>query len=801
MKKIIIVFAFLLSVTSSNAQTVTGYVSDSVSGESLVGAHILTASGNTATTTNAYGFFTLRVHQKDSLIISYVGYKEKVISVSSVKSPPILIQLAANAEISEVVIKAQKSIRQKTQMGKIDFSPGHIKTLPALAGETDILKSLQLMPGVKPMGEGRSSFMVRGGSPDQNKILIDDVPVYYINHLGGFVSVFNTDAIKKVNLYKGPFPAKYGGRLSSITDIKTKDGNLRNNQASITLGLVSSKFTLEGPVKKDTLSYYISLRRFMYDLITRPLTYLTNDKRQTGYTFYDLNTKLNYKPDSKNRFYWSFYSGHDKMLTKQKMKKEENALMKNVAKWGNLASSLRWNHLYGAKLFSNFTFYYMQYKYRSDFEHTYERKEGGVNIQSNLLSGIKDIALKTDFEYYPLADLNFTFGTRHIHHTYIPNNYKYSQPQTTAGIGNQIMFTNTPRSSAFENNFYIESHFSPFRPVAFNLGYRLSTLTTGKKTYISHEPRLSISTNLTADLALKASYTQMTQYVHLLSYFGQSIPADLWMPSTETVPPQNAQMFSAGLHKAFEEKNMLFRIEGYYKKMNNLIDFKQGHHLFRSDQDWTEAIEQGGTGTAKGIEFLLQRKSGRLTGWISYTLSETTRQFDNLNHGKPFPYTYDATHDISLVCSYNLRKNLTVSASWVYITGRAITVSNEYFYAPALRMQNEEYTFEMDRNENNYPAVNYDRVAYNFSERNAVRMHPYHRLDISLTYRFHKKKSDRVLNVGLYNAYNKQNPVYYYTRTKEIKDENGNPTGMKERKIYQMSLFPVIPSVSYSWIW
>ena len=785
----------------AQAQQVTGYVTDSLTGEILVGAHILSANSKKATTTNTFGFFNISIHENDSLIVSYVGYDKEVIPVASIEALPISIKLSSNIEIDKVVITDSKSLQEKSEMGSIDFLPRKVKTLPALAGESDIMKSLQLMPGIKPMGEGQSSFMVRGGSPDQNLIILDNVPIYYINHLGGFVSVFNTDALKNVKMYKGAFPAQYGGRLSSITDITTKDGNMNEKHSSLTLGLVSSKLMLEGPLKKDTLSYFISGRRFMYDLLTRPITYLTNDKEQMGYTFYDLNAKLNYKPDNKNRFYWSFYSGHDKMLTKRKINKDEKSLMKNKGRWGNLTSAFRWNHLYGKNLFSNMSLYYMQYTYNSNFKYAYQDDEGKMQANSDFESGISDIALKTDFEYYPVTNLNLTFGTRHISHTYTPNNYNYSQPVHDLEQNSSVSFNHSQKSNAFENAVYLEADYSPFNPITFNLGYRMGTFTTEEKTYISHEPRVILNTNIPDLLSVKASYAEMSQYVHLLSYFSSGIPADLWMPSTESVPPQNSQIYSVGLYKDFIGHGLEFSVEGYYKEMNHLIDYKPGYNIFNSDETWTESIEKGGEGISKGVEFLLKRKTGRLTGWVSYTLSRTTRQFDNLNNGKPYPYMYDATHDISIVGNYKLKKQLTISATWSYLTGRAITLPNEYYDTPAIRMQNEEYTFGMNRNQDAFPAVNYNRIASSYEEKNAVRMNPYHQLDISLTYRTHKKNSDRVLNLGVYNLYNRQNAVYYYTGSKEEVDEMGNPTGASEGTVYQISMFPIIPSISYSWIW
>jgi len=796
MSKTIMPVFLLFCLLNTQAQQITGYVSDAATGEMLIGAHVIASHSKAAKITNAYGFFSIYVRKNDSLVISYVGYQKKKIPALLSDKDPLNIKLKAASTIDEVAITAKQTIQENIETGSIEIPMQQLKTLPALAGETDIMKALQLMPGIRPVGEGQSSFFVRGGSPDQNMVILDNVPIYYINHLGGFVSVLNTDALNSVKLYKGGFPARYGGRLSSIIDVNTKNGHLNQRHASISLGLVTSKIMLEGPVKEDTLSYFLSARRFMYDLISRPLTYMTNKKKQLGYTFYDINAKINYKPDIHNRLYLSFYSGHDNMLSKQKETKEETTLMDNTSKWGNLATSFRWNHTYGKKLFSNITSYYMQYNYNSRYDYYYEDDDLFIT-SADFNSGIRDLGLNSDFEYYPFRGMNIKLGTNHIYHSYEPNIYQYGQHQMTTDYAGSLSFSHEEKRIAYENAVYMESELTLIKQLSYNIGYRLGVFTTNHKTYISHEPRATVNINFPDVFALKGSYSVMSQYVHLLTYFGTSIPVDLWMPSTETIPPQNSKIYSIGIYKDLQKHHFEISVEGYYKKMNNLIEYQPGENIFSSNEDWTTFVEKDGKGIAKGLEFLVQRKTGRLSGWISYTLSKTTRQFDHINQGKPYLYTYDATHDFSIHANYKLKDNLTFSAVWSYVTGRAITLPNEYYDTPLFYLKN----FDQLSLKNFDPATDYERTALTYEHKNNIRMNPYHRLDVAITYKKHKKRSNRVFTLGVYNLYNRQNAIYYYIGTKESLDDMGRSTGVTEKTIYQVSLFPLIPSISYQWIW
>lgn len=791
MNKFFIAISIILCSATAKAQQVSGYVTDINSGEVLIGAHIYPKNGKNATVTNSFGFFTLVVENGDSLVISYVGYNNKIIPILSTQKNPLQINLTASTNIDEVSVVAKKSIQELPEMGVISIPIQQIKSMPSLGGESDLMKTLQLMPGIRSTAEGQSSFVVRGGSPDQNLVILDNVPLYYVNHLGGFVSAFNSDAINNAKAYKGAFPARYGGRLSSIIKVDTKEGNLKKRQTSLTLGVITTKFLLEGPIKKDTLSYMVSVRRFMYDLITRPVTYLTENKKQSGYTFHDINAKVNYKPNQNNRLYLSLYSGRDKILSSRKDNEEDESYMSNTSKWGNLATSFRWNHIYGNKLFSNISAYYMQYKYSSEFEYSYTENKQKLTTISDFESYVNDIGINTDFEYYLHPNLNFKFGSNHIYHIYSPNNYYYSSPQFVADSTNTIIANTTRKSEAIENSLYLETEFTPSPFLSFNIGYRLSEFSTEEKQYLSQEPRLVLNLNIPKIFSIKGGYAKMSQNIHLLTYVGAGLPADLWMPSTASVPPQQSSIFSLGIYRSISNKNIEISIESYYKELSNLIEYKSGYNILSTSGDWIDAIEQNGKGESKGIEFLIQRIGGKVTGWVAYTLSKSTRQFENINFGKEYFSSNDATHEFSFVTNYNLKERLTLSTTWTYVSGKAITIPNEIYDTPV---------FRNNLNSKESPKVHYDYIGASYEQKNNVRMNPYHRLDLAITYRKYKKKSDRILSLGVYNAYNRQNANYYYVGSKSSNNGDNSGGGIS-RTVYQVSMFPAIPYISYTWKW
>ncbi|MBI9069620.1 MAG: TonB-dependent receptor [Salinivirgaceae bacterium] len=786
--RIIIIMLIASLYLSGSAQTIGGYIIDKETGEKLIGANVYDRISKNGTATNAYGYYSLYIDTTNAILqISYIGYATEVFSHKLTKNTSF--QLKSNTSIQEVVVIGKKAIEQRNEMSVAEIPMKQLKTLPMLAGEVDIIKAMQLMPGIRSGNEGQSGMFVRGGSHDQNLMLLDDVPLYYINHLGGFVSVFNPDAINSLKMYKGGFPARYGGRLASIMDVRMKDGNLKKRQSNITFGMISSKFQTEGPIKKDTASYMISGRRFMYDLFSRPITWLINDKHSKGYTFYDLNAKFNYKFSDKNRLFLSLYMGNDNILSKKKTKENgEKEQMSNQTKWGNHLLALRWNHVFNQRFIGNITANYTNYRYASEFKFLSNYENESKESSYLFSSGISDFCIKSDFELF-FKNYTIRFGSNQVFHTFSPNRTYLKQE----GYVNIDQNFNTQTYQALENSIYLENDISVGQYLGFNIGVRALSYAALQKQYNNLEPRILINFNIPHLFSIKASYARMQQYVHLLIYSGAGLPGDLWMPTTKEVPPQKSELISLGIAKSMLNQQLELSVEAYYKKMNDLIDYQDGASLSGNNtKNWQQLIETGGKGYSKGIELLLQKKQGKINGWLAYTLSRSTRQFEHINKGREYIYTYDATHDFSITSNYYFKDNLYFSASWVYTSGRAITLPNQQYQTLRL-MPNNTNPNEVIAE----PEFELVKIS-TYNEKNNIRMHAYHRLDLGLTYIKQKKKTERIWCFSIYNAYNRQNAYYYYTTSVAVKDENGNDTDVSEKKTYQRSLFPFIPSVSYS---
>lgn len=756
---------------AQSSYTLSGYITDVENGESLIGATILDARSGKGTISNAFGFYSLTL-PADSLKIrvSYVGYATLSDDILLNQNQSKNFQLQPGDLLQEIVVTADELIEQAPQMSTIDVGIDKIKALPALLGEQDVLKSIQLLPGIQSGTEGSSGIYVRGGGPDQNLILLDGVPVYNASHLFGFFSVFNPDAINKVSVIKGGFPARYGGRLSSVIDISMKEGNKKEFAGSGSIGLISSKLTLEGPIKSEKTSFIVSARRTYIDLLARPIiTAATQGDEVGGYFFYDFNAKINHTFSDKDRLYWSFYGGDDKFYARSKYDyvsdnvtyegKDETGLG-----WGNIITAVRWNHVYTPKLFSNLTATYSRYKFRIFFEseETNSRDNDRVYEGFEYNSGITDLALKLDYDYLPAPNHSIKFGAMGIRHEFNPgaNAYRSSEIRDTT-IGGD-------RTPAGEFSAYVEDDFSVGKMLRFNAGLHAAMFNVDGKTYASLQPRISGRLLLPGNLAWKASYAEMTQFIHLLTNGGIGLPTDLWVPATDLVKPQESWQVATGLAKTYGKYEL--SVEGYYKEMDNLIEYEEGASFFNTTEKWDDKVESG-TGRSYGVELFVQKKTGRINGWIGYTWSNTTRQFDNLNFGKRYPYKYDRRHDLSVVGIYNLSDTWDFSGTWVYGTGNAISMPQSSY--PYFNTSFYQYGY-------------YQQIE-NFGERNSYRMRAYHRLDVSFTKTQTKGKTERSWSFGAYNLYNRKNPFFI----DQSYDNRGN------RKFVQYSLFPIIPFVKW----
>ncbi|WPQ65862.1 TonB-dependent receptor plug domain-containing protein [Chitinophaga sancti] len=772
MQKSFAVLALIYSTfTGMQAQaqhkyTVSGIIRDKTTGETLIGTSIrILPQAKYSSTSNNYGFYAIVVPEGDyTMVISYTGYKADTISIPLTKDLIRNVSLIpTSGQLSEIVITSAASHDRLStaQMGTQKISTAEIANVPVFLGEKDVIKTIQLLPGVKSGGEGSGGFYVRGGNIDENLLLLDEVPVYNATHLLGFFSTFNSDAIKDLTLYKGASPAEYGGRLSSVVDIRTKDGNNQEFHGSGGLGIIASHLNFEGPIVKDKGSFMISARRTYADVFLK----LSNneDVRNSNLYFYDVNAKANYNLDDHNRIYLSFYNGKDNLKLSDQL----------ALYYGNTTGTFRWNHNFNSHLFSNTTLAY------SDYNHHIEVADNSSNTK--IISKIRDFSFKEDFQYFMAGDDKIKFGVTATHHTLDPG-------MVDASKNSSYNSETLDKKYALESAAYI-NHEKGFGKWKINYGLRLSVFnvfgpgtfykfnsagdaTDSTKyaaaelvqTYINLEPRAAASYQLDSVSSLKFAYSRNTQNVHLISSSASTSPTDLWILSSPNVKPEIADQVSLGYYRDLSHGRYEFSSEIYYKQLQNQIDFKDGASL--TVNNYVESQLLYGKGRAYGLELFGKKKTGRLTGWISYTLSRTERQITEINNGSWYPARQDQTHNLAIVSMYQLSRKVTLSANWVYNTGNAVT----------------------------YPSGKYEineQTVFLYSERNGYRMPAYHRLDVGVTiYGKQKKRWNSNWNFSVYNAYGKENPYII-----EFKNDPANTT----RTIAQQTaLFRWVPSITYN---
>ncbi|GAB3983558.1 TonB-dependent receptor [Spirosoma terrae] len=787
-----------LAQNSPNRFTISGYVREMGSQEALIGVNVYLPGTSTGTTTNTYGFYSISLPEQDSIRLAYsfVGYESVIRTVSLRRNSNLDMLLTPGRALSEVEVKASRTeekVSESPQMSRIDVPVAQIKKIPAFLGEKDVLKVLQLMPGVQKGSEGQTGIYVRGGGPDQNLIILDEATVYNANHLFGFFSVFNGDALKSVELTKGGFPARYGGRLSSVIELNMKDGNREKLHGEGGIGLIASRLTLEGPFTKNKRgSFLLSGRRTYLDVIAAPIIASeSNGRTKAGYYFYDFNAKANYDFGPKNKVYLSGYFGRDRFYA------QENEAGSDVGiGWGNATGTLRWNHLFNQKLFSNLSLIYSNYDFSISSD---DRSSDTLTTSLRYSSGIRDLSAKLDFDYYLTPQHSLRFGTQAVFHRFTPS-----------AIVVQNSFINEFRRdvdaiNAVEAGVYAEDTWRPNERWRVNGGLRVSLFTQGSARYVRPEPRLSASYQLRPSLSAKASYATMNQYVHLLSNTGIGLPTDLWVPTTDRIAPQQSRQVAVGIAKDFSDnfalgKGYALTVEGYYKTMQNIINYKEGASFLLIDDPtsaervrWEDNVTAG-KGWSYGAEVLFQRKTGRLSGWLGYTLSWTQWQFPDLNQGKPFFPRYDRRHDISVVGIYELSKRVTLSGTWVYGTGNALTVPvanyRAYQHAPGL---------QTIYGSNGVPSLiaplfDYGQTASDYSQqKNSFRAEAYHRFDVAIQFHKQKKHHERTWEISLYNAYNRRNPFFYQLQS--VSQGQNQPS---RTALFRYSVFPVVPSISYN---
>ncbi len=735
----IIVLCFISNVVNAQIK-VLGFIKDAENGEALIGAYVLDGNSN-GVCTNNYGYFSISIAEPNNkLTFSYVGYKQQELVLNALQDTNITIFLSKDDLIDEVVIAGGFNRLQSNLTGIETMTPKMVNTLPTVMGEPDIIKTITLLPGVSFGNEAAAGYFVRGGSSDQNLLLIDGVPVYNPYHLHGYFSVFNTDAINKATLYKGAVPAKFGGRLSSVLDINMREGNAKKFGGKVTLGTVTTKLLLEGPIVKDKMSFLITGRRSMLDVYNKGVSSLLSwfsgmsqvaeNVDVNNYYFYDYNVKVNHKLNRNNRLFFNLYSSVDNFENK-----ESDVSLKSEIIWKNLSTSLRWNYIYSNKLFSNFTVYHTKYNYSTKDAVYYEDSQGKLENSIQYGTGISDYSGKLDFT----SNMNkhsLKFGGQYLYQIVAPDITKVEQI-----VENNNLAIDTTINSAINTHsaiFYLEDEYKLFEKATINTGLHFSNYFTEGKLYPSLQPRFSVNYKPISKLALKASYTRMVQPLHLLSTTWSGDPSDIWVPSTNKIKPESANQYALGIN--FKAQQFNIAAEAYYRTMNNLIDYKEGASHFNTEINWQDKVEIG-TGKVHGFEFSVNKERGKLTGLLSYTYSKSTRQFQNINRGKEFPYTYDRTHSVSVALMYNINKKFALGANWVFATGQPVTISNSYV------VSSFEYNAEYYRQYNSI---------------NNTRLPNYHRLDVCANYTKTYPKFNYKISTGVYNVYNRQNPYSVY---------------------------------------
>lgn len=794
MKSLTVQFLFLLLVSVSFGQekaTISGYISEGSSGEPIIGGQVYVPSIQKGASTNEFGFYSLTLPKGPyQLIYRGGGLPSDTIEINLTSDTVIRAELGKTFKIEEVEINAKRGDNvNSTKIGQIELDIDLIKKLPAFLGEVDVLKTIQLLPGVSSVSEGGQGFYVRGGGPDQNLVLLDNAQVYNASHLFGFFSVFNPDAVKSVNLIKGSMPANFGGRLSSVLEVNMNEGNNKQFKVTGGLGLISSRLTLEGPIVKNKGSFIVSARRTYIDLFMKAFIKKSSAFYGSSYFFYDLNAKLNYTLGPKDKIYLSGYYGKD--LFNFGNKKEDFSVK---MPWGNGIAALRWNHQFNSKLFMNTTATLTDYLF--SFGSNQDQ------FQFELKSGIRDYGGKVELSYFPNNRNSIKLGADYLYHTFTPTSVSASQDDVVFDTGlAQKLYSH-------ESGVYVQDEVDLASWLRVNAGIRVSmyqftgpftryykgvtghtdsTKTYGKgdliKSYFGFEPRLSARFLLKDKSSIKAGFTYNNQYIHLASLSAVSLPTDIWYPSTDKARPQKGWQASLGYFRNFNDNKWETSVEVYYKKMENMIEFKQGALPSDNVKDNTDNLLVYGTGWSYGAEFFIKRTFGKLTGWIGYTLAKSDRYFPDIQDTK-YPAKYDRRHDLTLVGTYELNKHWTFGFSFIYASGNTLTLPNSWYF-------------------------NNQDLLFNYGSRNSTRMAPYHRLDLSATWydkptktRIDPKTGEKVEVVkkfrqnvafSIYNVYNRANPYFLY-----IDNDGSITTNDFKISVKQVSLFPILPSVTWN---
>jgi len=770
---IVLSMTLFVSHNGYSQQSINGYIKDYFTGETLAGVSVVDSATSKGTSSNSYGFFSLKIKLPATLYFSSVGFQTSSFHVTQLSDSSYTFDIKpVEYQLDEVVVKSAKENFQNKQAGYLSIPIERLNTIPTIFGEKDIFKALALTPGVSNGNEGTVGLYVRGGTPDQNLILLDEAPIYNTAHFFGIISVFNSEALKKVDMYKGILPAQYGGRVSSVIDVTMKEGNTKLRKNDHGLGLVSSSMLLEGPLSyknHDKGSYMVSGRAAYLGLVTLPLWLLYQygkSDQYFNYLLYDINAKINYKLDNKSHIYLSLYNSYDRWDARQSYSADSRGRL-NV-NWGNLTGTLRYNRILKPNLFLKSVLLFTRYQYGISVA-TSEKIEGKFRTTDSyfLKPSLADVTAKTSLEYFISPSYTIRAGldaTRHI--------YKPTKLETTFEVGENVLEANNKSFKASEFGFFTEHELSFAKFLRFNAGLRLAAFSIQQKNYTSFEPRLSANLILPRNWAIKGGYAQMRQFIHLLSSNSIGLPNDVWVPATAAVPPQFARQYSIGLFKNYPSQKLSLSVEGYYKSLKDQIDYSSGASLFADvGKPWETLVEKGGIGRAYGLEFFLNKTEGSFTGWVAYTLAWNELKFANINRGEWFYGNFDRRHTLNLTGNYKISSSVNVSANWVFNTGRPVTVP--VATVPAY------YSYQLE---------------FIYGNRNNYRMPNYHRLDFGINWERRSKRNRTVTwSVGAYNAYNRLNPYYIEVGGSHEPQKAGN----FDYRLYSYGFVPIIPYVGF----
>jgi len=771
--KFTLFFIFIFQSLFPQNFTVSGYVEDINTGERIIGAYVIDSITQNVAQTNNYGFYILKnLNSNAALRSTYIGLKSQLIYLSLKHDTLINIQMKPVMELQEVIIKSSLYKHNiNTPLGLTTIPINQLTSIPAL-GESDLLKSIQSQPGIKGGIEGSAGIFVRGGSSGENLFMLDDVPMFNVSHLYGFLSVFNSAIIKDIKLMKGCFPARYGGRTSSVIDVRSRDGNNKSLKGEVSLGIISSSINLEGPLFSDKTTFIISGRRSYFDLYSGTLKNLGQlDKDFPGYYFYDLSARIAHTFSEYDKIYLNIYRGRDHIRNNS-----EYTINKGISEiltesfnetsgWGNLIGSLRWNHTFSSGIFANTTIaissydYFTLNKYNGVLKDSLLDKTLNKTYKASYKSTISDLIIKTDSDYTLSNYQKLLFGAGGTMHTFSPGESYYSMNDEELKEKLDTSYLNKI-IRAGEFYIYVEDELKATKKLIMNIGLRLSGFITGTKGSFNPEPRISANYSLSPKLAFKIGYSRMVQYMHLLSTSGLTMPTDIWVPALEGMQPLKSDQINVGFSYYFHETALL-RVEAYRKWLNNTTDFKNGASLLSETSPWYEKTTQG-YGNAKGVEVSVEKQEGHFTGSVNYTLSTSDRKYKDLNYGNSFPFRYHRLHDFNISINYQFSKKWDISALWSYGTGYPVTLPVEQ-YTPSMEIVHQLVYY--------YPSIN------------NYKLPDYHRLDLGIHYRTTNRLGENYLSLDIFNAYNRKNVINMYAQGPYFK---------------YSYLLPFIPSLTYT---